>query len=84
MAGSILRTLNSCLGAALLCALSNMACAADTDSLSAGGGSALSGCTFGYAPYTYHFSDAKKEHDYEPDDEKHKYVWLVNAEKTAR
>ncbi|MFE1572588.1 hypothetical protein ACFIQG_12290 [Comamonas odontotermitis] len=81
MAGSILRTLNSCLGTALVCALSNMACAADIDSLGGGSGSALSGWSFGYAPYTYHFSDAKKEHDYEPDDEKHKYVWLVNAEK---
>ncbi|MBF5004551.1 hypothetical protein [Diaphorobacter caeni] len=43
--------------------------------------SPLAGWTLGYAPYTYHFSDAKKEHDFEPDDEKHKYVWLVTAEK---
>lgn len=43
--------------------------------------SALAGWTVGYAPYTYHFSDAKKEHDFEPDNEKHKYVWLVTAEK---
>lgn len=43
--------------------------------------SALAGWTIGYAPYTYHFSEAKKEHDFEPDNEKHKYVWLVTAEK---
>ena len=42
---------------------------------------ALSGWRFGYAPYTAHFSDAKKEHAYEPDSEKHSYVWLINAEK---
>lgn len=43
--------------------------------------SALSGWTFGIAPYTYHFSDAKQEHDFEPAHEKHSYVWLLNAEK---
>ena len=81
MPGSTPRTLSACLSAALLCIFSNMACAADTDSQGSASSSAFSGWTFGYAPYTYHFSDAKKEHDYEPDDEKHNYVWLINAEK---
>ena len=63
----------SSLGAAMG-SLPGMAAAADTPS-------ALAGWTFGYAPYTYHFSEAKKKHDYEPDDEKHSYVWLLNAEK---
>ena len=81
MPGSIHRTLFSCLGTALLCVLSSTVCAAEAGSQGDVGSSALSGWTFGYAPYTYHFSDAKKEHDYEPDDEKHKYVWLINAEK---
>ena len=49
------------------------ACASDTD--------ALSGWTLGYAPYTYHFSEAKQEHSYEPEHDKHSYVWLLNAEK---
>ena len=40
-----------------------------------------SGWSVGIAPYTYHFSDAKKEHAWEPDSEKHSYVWLMNAEK---
>jgi len=43
--------------------------------------SALSGWTFGVAPYTHHFSDARREHDYEPENEKHSYVWLLDAEK---
>lgn len=43
--------------------------------------SALAGWTFGVAPYTYHFSDAKRQHDYEPENEKHSYVWLLDAEK---
>lgn len=51
--------------------------AADADSPS----SALSGWTFGYSPYTYHFSEAKQEHSYEPENAKHSYVWLLNAEK---
>ena len=63
----------SSLGAAMG-SLPGMAAAADTPS-------ALAGWTLGYAPYTYHFSEAKKKHDYEPDDEKHSYVWLLNAEK---
>ena len=42
--------------------------------------SIFSGWTFGYAPYTYHFSEAKKKHEFEPD-VKHSYVWLVQAEK---
>ena len=42
--------------------------------------SALSGWTFGYAPYTFYFSEARKKHEYEPD-VKHSYVWLVQAEK---
>lgn len=42
---------------------------------------ALSGWTLGVAPYTFHFSDAKKEYDWEPDSKKHSYVWLLNAEK---
>ena len=78
MSGSISRAFAACLGAAALCALPTLATAADRDASS---DSALAGWTFGYSPYTYHFSDAKKEHDYEPDNEKHSYVWLVNAEK---
>ncbi|MEX8192661.1 hypothetical protein [Comamonas guangdongensis] len=44
--------------------------------------SALSGWTFGYSPYTLHYSDAKKENSWEPDSQKHSYVWLIQAEKT--
>ena len=65
----------SSLGAAMG-SLPSMAAAADTPS-------ALAGWTFGYAPYTYHFSEAKKKHDYEPDDEKHSYVWLALLHKSA-
>lgn len=43
--------------------------------------SALSGWTFGYSPYTLHYSDAKQEHSWEPENEKHSYVWLLQAEK---
>ena len=43
--------------------------------------SALSGWMFGYAPLDWHFSDAKKENDFEPDEQKHAYVWLIQAEK---
>lgn len=39
------------------------------------------GWTFGLSPYTLHYSDAKKENEWEPDNEKHSYVWLVQAEK---
>ena len=66
----------SSLGAAMG-SLPGMAAAADTPS-------ALAGWTFGYAPYTYHFSEAKKKHDYEPDDEKHSYVWLLSSSTSAR
>lgn len=41
----------------------------------------LAGWTFGYAPYTWHYSDAKKENEWEPDEQKHAYVWLLQAEK---
>lgn len=43
--------------------------------------SALSGWTFGYSPYTVHYSEAKKENAWEPDNQKHSYVWLLQAEK---
>lgn len=43
--------------------------------------SGLDGWTLGVAPYTYHFSDARKEHSFEPDDERHADVWLVTAER---
>ncbi len=43
--------------------------------------SALAGWTFSVAPYTYHFSNAEKENDFEPDHQKHSYVWLLTAEK---
>lgn len=43
--------------------------------------SALSGWTFGYSPYTLHYSDAEQEHSWEPENEKHSYVWLLQAEK---
>ncbi|QNP48493.1 hypothetical protein [Diaphorobacter aerolatus] len=55
--------------------------AASADSAVDAPPSALAGWMIGYAPYTHHFSDAKKEHDFEPDEEKHKYVWLLTAEK---
>ena len=67
-----------CAGLLLTSSISTWAGSADAPSETP---SALAGWTIGYAPYTYHFSDAKKEHDFEPDDEKHKYVWLVTAEK---
>ena len=67
-----------CAGLLLTSSFSTWAGAADASSEAP---SALAGWTIGYAPYTYHFSDAKKEHDFEPEDEKHKYVWLVTAEK---
>ena len=44
-------------------------------------GSALSGWTFGYSPYTVHYSKAKKENAWEPDNQEHSYVWLIQAEK---
>lgn len=44
-------------------------------------GSALSGWSFGFSPYTLHYSDAKQEHDWEPEKQKHSYVWLLQAEK---
>ena len=47
----------------------------------AGTPSALSGWMFGYAPFDWHFSDARKENDFEPDEQKHAYVWLIQAEK---
>lgn len=43
--------------------------------------SALSGWTLGYSPFTWHYSDAKQENDFEPDQQKHSYVWLLQAEK---
>lgn len=43
--------------------------------------SPLAGWTFGVAPYTLHFSDAKQENAWEPEEQKHSYVWLVQAEK---
>ena len=67
-----------CAGLLLTSSFSTWAGAADASSEAP---SALAGWTIGYAPYTYHFSDAKKGHDFEPEDEKHKYVWLVTAEK---
>jgi hypothetical protein len=45
-------------------------------------GSAWSGWSLGYSPYTYHYSDAKQEHAWEPEEQKHSYVWLLQAEKT--
>ena len=47
---------------------SDLAAAADT---AADKPSALSGWMFGYAPLDWHFSDAKKENDFEPDEQKH-------------
>lgn len=46
------------------------------------GRSLLSGWTFGYSPYTVHYSNAKQEHDWEPEKQKHSYVWLLQAEKS--
>ncbi|MDR3003458.1 MAG: hypothetical protein LBV14_04410 [Acidovorax sp.] len=45
-------------------------------------GSAWSGWSLGYSPLTYHYSDAKQEHAWEPEEQKHSYVWLLQAEKT--
>ena len=45
------------------------------------GSRALSGWTFGVSPWTVHYSQARKEHDFEPDTQRHSYVWLVQAEK---
>ncbi|PIG07553.1 hypothetical protein [Comamonas sp. 26] len=74
----------SCLGptglivsTAALAQTSNSPPAADN----AGTPSALSGWMFGYAPFDWHFSDARKENDFEPDEQKHAYVWLIQAEK---
>lgn len=72
--------LSACLGAAL-CLSCAMAGASSHDSQTPSNPSALSGWSVGYSPYTYHYSNAKKQHDFEPDDERHKYVWLINAEK---
>ena len=43
---------------------------------------ALSGWSFSAAPYTLHYSDAKQENDWEPETQKHAYVWSLQAEKT--
>ena len=42
---------------------------------------ALSGWSFGASPYTLHYSDARQENDWEPETQKHAYVWLLQAEK---
>lgn len=63
---------------ALACLLACAGAGAETASEAP---SRLSGWTFGYSPYTLHYSDAKKENDWEPDDQKHSYVWLLQAEK---
>jgi len=44
-------------------------------------GSTLAGWTFGVSPYSLHYSDARKEHDWEPDTQRHSHVWLLQAEK---
>ena len=90
MSGITMKTLRiaalslSCLGpaglivnTAALAQTSNSPPAADN----AGTPSALSGWMFGYAPFDWHFSDARKENDFEPDEQKHAYVWLIQAEK---
>ena len=56
---------------ALACLLACAGAGAETASEAP---SRLSGWTFGYSPYTLHYSDAKKENDWEPDDQKHSYV----------
>ena len=66
--------------AALACLLAGAAHAQTSDSTDAKS-SQLTGWMFGYSPYTLHYSDAKKEHSWEPDNEKHSYVWLIQAEK---
>ena len=66
--------------AALACLLAGAAHAQTSDSTDAKS-SPLTGWMFGYSPYTLHYSDAKKEHSWEPDNEKHSYVWLIQAEK---
>lgn len=37
--------------------------------------------TLGVAPYTYHFSEARQEHAFEPQAQRHSKVWLLSAEK---
>ena len=66
---------------AVLCTLAPAAHAQAADAPASEKPSALSGWMFGYAPFDWHFSDAKKENDWEPDQQKHAYVWLVQAEK---
>ena len=43
--------------------------------------SAWTGWTLGASPYTYHFSEARQEHSFEPASQRHSYVWLLEAEK---
>ena len=52
------------------------------ESASDSNSNSASGWMFGFAPYNWHFSDAKKEHDWEPDNQDHAYVWLLQAEKS--
>ena len=66
---------------AVLCTLAPAAHAQAADAPASEKPSALSGWMFGYAPFDWHFSDAKKENDWEPDQQKHAYVWLIQAEK---
>lgn len=68
--------------AAVACALAGLGAAAQAQTTPAPAAPAsLSGWTFGYSPYTLHYSDAKKENGWEPDEQKHAYVWLLQAEK---
>ena len=64
-----------------LCLGSLAAQAQDAPETSSGKPSPLAGWMIGYAPYDLHFSDARKEHAWEPDEQKHAYVWLLQAEK---
>lgn len=65
----------------LLAAATVQAQTAESPSIDTEKNSALTGWTFGYSPYTLHFSDAEQEHSWEPESQKHSYVWLLQAEK---
>ena len=65
--------------AVVACALAGLSASAQAQTAQTSAN--LAGWTFGYAPYTWHYSDAKKENEWEPDEQKHAYVWLLQAEK---
>lgn len=70
--------------AVVACALAGLSASAQAQTAAASTPTALaslSGWSFGVSPYTLHYSDAKKENGWEPDEQEHSYVWLLQAEK---